>query len=87
MNYETTIMAHTAMKQMVDYLEEMKSKTTDQSEIYMLIDAWVHAIHLMKLEKEQMMNAFDQGGKSGFNAARGNDFKTFEQYYQEFAQQ
>lgn len=44
----------TAMRQMIDYLEEMKSKTTDQSEIYMLTCAWVKAIHLMEVEKEQM---------------------------------
>ena len=47
-----------AMKQMILHLEEMKSKTTDQSEIYMLTIAWVKAIHLMQVEKEQIMKAF-----------------------------
>ncbi len=59
----------TAMRQMVDYLEEMKTKTTDQSEIYMLIDAWVHAVYLMQTEKEQltqsMMHALDEDGHTG----------------------
>jgi hypothetical protein len=62
-------MLQTAMKQMVDYLEEMKSKTTDPSETYMLIDAWVHAVHLMELEKNQIINAMlhalDEDGHTG----------------------
>ncbi len=51
----------TAMKQMINHLEEIKSKTTDQSEIYMLINAWVKAIHLIQVEKEQIVSAFDTG--------------------------
>lgn len=54
-------MAQTAMKQMIDYLEGMKSQTTDQSEIYMLTGAWVKAIHLMQVEKEQIEDAFNNG--------------------------
>ena len=35
------------------------------------------------MEKEQIVDAFNNGGKAGFNAAKGNDYKTFEDYYQE----
>jgi len=36
-----------------------------------------------EIEKKQIMDAFIAGGKSGFNSARGSDFKTFEDYCKE----
>ena len=67
------------MKQMVDYLEEMKSKTTDESEVYMLIDAWVHALYLVELEKVQMHKC------ASFWRGKENEIEApiFEQYYNE----
>lgn len=36
-----------------------------------------------EMEKEQHLNTFLAGGKSAFNAAKGRDFTTFEDYYNE----
>ena len=55
-----------AMNQMINHLEEMKSKTTDQSEIYMLTIAWVKAIHLIQIEKEQIEKAYYTGQESKY---------------------
>jgi hypothetical protein len=69
----------TAMKKMIDYLEEMKSKTTDQSEIYMLIDAWVHAVHLMQVEKAQRIKDYN----AGYDDAQVNHINDAENYINE----
>ena len=72
-----------AMKQMILHLEEMKSKTTDQSEIYMLTIAWVKAIHLMQVEKEQIMKAVDRGFDEGCKFPEDMSLSNSEQYYNE----
>jgi hypothetical protein len=71
----------TAMKQMVDYLEEMKSKTTGPSETYMLIDAWVKAIHLMQVEKEQIIEAYKEARNLGCKCYDDLDDTNAEPYY------
>ena len=72
-----------AMNQMINHLEEMKSKTTDQSEIYMLTIAWVKAIHLMQVEKEQIMKAVDRGFDEGCKFPEDMSLSNSEQYYNE----
>ena len=73
----------TSMEQMINHLEEMKSKTTDQSEIYMLTIAWVKAIHLMQVEKEQIMKAVDRGFDEGCKFPEDMSLSNSEQYYNE----
>lgn len=36
-----------------------------------------------QMEKEQKENDWINGGKAGYNAATGKDFKTFQEYYKE----
>ena len=73
----------TSMEQMINHLEEMKSKATDQSEIYMLTIAWVKAIHLMQVEKEQIMKAVDRGFDEGCKFPEDMSLSNSEQYYNE----
>jgi len=35
------------------------------------------------MEKAALQNTFIEGGKAGFNAAKGNAIKTFGEYYEE----
>jgi hypothetical protein len=64
-------MEQTAMKDMVDYLQELMDKTTDESESYMLIAIWVHAVYLLDKEKNQTEKAYSDG----VNDARNNSVK------------
>ena len=55
----------TAMRQMVDYINELKSKTTDKSETYLLIAVWTKAVFLLDVETEQMLNKYGEGYDEG----------------------
>jgi len=56
-------MTQTAMREMLSFLQELRDRTTDESESYMLIAIWVHAVCLMEKEKEQLKNTFIAGNK------------------------
>ena len=53
----------TAMENMIEFINELRDKTTDESESYMLIAIWVHAVYLLQREKEQHKNTFMAGHK------------------------
>lgn len=56
----------TAMKQMIEYLEELQSKTIDISESYMLTSIWTQAVILMAEEKLQIKEAISAGNRMKF---------------------
>ncbi len=78
-SYEIKNMEKTAMKQMVDYLQDLMDKTTDESESYMLTAIWVNALLLMKREKEQIVNAVYDSMGTNFDPNMGRA----ELYYNE----
>jgi hypothetical protein len=55
----------TAMRQMVDYIDELKSKTTDESETYLLTAIWTKAVFLLDVETEQLMDKYGEGYDEG----------------------
>ena len=54
----------TAMKEMIQNIIDIESKTYNQEQLYMLTALKVSAIMLLKLEKEQIVNAYDRGYKA-----------------------
>jgi hypothetical protein len=58
----------TAMRQMIDYIDELKSKTTNESEKYLLTAIWTKAFFLLDVETEQMFNNYGEGYDEGLYA-------------------
>jgi hypothetical protein len=79
-------MENTAIKDMVDYIQELKDKTTDESENYMLIAIWVHALYLIEKERVQLEEAFKAGNKlkqAGIFAKKVEIQKGSDDYYKQ----
>jgi hypothetical protein len=54
----------TAMQEMIQNIIDIESKTYNQEQLYMLTALKVSAIMLLKLEKEQIVDAYDKGYKA-----------------------
>ena len=68
-----------AQQTAVEWLEEQLNKWSD-GRFYLPPHLFEQA---KQMEEKQHSNTFLTGGRSAFNAAKGRDFTTFEDYYNE----
>jgi hypothetical protein len=68
-----------AQQTAVEWLEEQLNKWSD-GRFYLPPHLFEQA---KQMEEKQHSNTFLAGGRSAFNAAKGRDFATFEDYYNE----
>jgi hypothetical protein len=54
----------TAMKEMIQSIIDIESKTYNQEQLHMLTSLKVSAIMLLEKEKEQIVDAYDRGYKA-----------------------
>ena len=69
----------------VDYLIRVLTEHGFIDLLYTLPESklWTIIEQVKEMEEKQHSNTFLAGGKSAFNAAKGRDFTTFEDYYNE----
>ena len=84
MEQNNTTTKHMENKSAVEWLEE-KLKQNLKHIVQNADSVMMELLFLQakQMEKVQRENDWVNGGKAGYNAATGKDFKTFQEYYKE----